>query len=150
MPQQQLKTYSFLDVVATISGPGGSFSLAADAAAAEEGVSVDSAAELGVMTIGADGAVMHSLNGDRSGKVKLRYLKTSPTNAKLMAMLDAQAASSALYGQNIINVSNPVMGDSVTCLAAAFVKAPDIVYGKTGPMLEWEFNVGIIGRVLGS
>lgn len=150
MPQEQLRTYSFLDVVASINGPGGNFSLAADAASAEEGITIAPNGDIGTMTIGADGAVMHNLHGDKSGKATFRYLKTSPANQKLMAMYDLQTSSSALYGQNVITIGNPVVGDAINCLAAAFSKAPEIAYSKDGPMLEWEFNVGIIGRVLGS
>ncbi len=53
--------YSFLNVNATIAGPGGAFNLAAGAAAAEEGITIEAAEDKNVMTIGADGQGQHSL-----------------------------------------------------------------------------------------
>jgi hypothetical protein len=54
--------YSFLDVSATISGPGGTFSIGSDAGVAEEGITTAYTGEKNTMTIGADGAGMHSLH----------------------------------------------------------------------------------------
>ena len=63
-------SYSFLDVQASIYGPGGNVSLAGDEAGVEQGgITVTPAGERSKMTVGADGSVMHSLLGDKSGDV---------------------------------------------------------------------------------
>ena len=53
--------YSFLNVNATMAGPGGVLNLAAGAAAAEEGLTIEPVEDKNVMTIGADGKGQHSL-----------------------------------------------------------------------------------------
>ena len=77
-------SYSFLDVQASIYGPGGNVSLAGDEAGVEQGgITVTPAGERSKMTVGADGSVMHSLLGDKSGTVSVKLLKTSSVNAAL-------------------------------------------------------------------
>ena len=143
-------TYSFLNCVAAIIGPGGAINLGAGAGVAEEGIDIDPTTEINTMTIGADGSPMHSLHADKSGRVAVRLLKTSPTNAALQAMYDYQTASSATHGQNTLSVADRVRGDVITCQVVAFSKAPSIKYSKEGQMLEWEFQAGIIDRTLGT
>jgi hypothetical protein len=144
-----MATYSFMDVHCSIVGPGGAFSLGYDAGVAEEGITI-TRAEKNKMTIGADGAVMHSLSANKSGKITLRYLKTAPTNALLMAMYDFQSLSSALWGINALVLNNSASGDVITMTAAAFTKASDTPYQTEGGMLEWEFDVGSIASILGT
>ena len=68
---------SFLDVQASIYGPGGNVSLAGEEAGVEQcGITVTPAGERSKMTVGADGSVMHSLLGDKSGTVSVKLLKT--------------------------------------------------------------------------
>lgn len=86
-----MSTYSFLDVQATLVGPTGIVQLGYGAAVADEGISIEAAGDKNTMIIGADGEGMHSLHADKSGTVTVRLLKTSPTNAKLMVMYDAQS-----------------------------------------------------------
>ena len=84
-------TYSFLDVQAAISGPGGNFPLAGDESGnSEEGITIEPTGDKNIMTVGADGSVMHSLKGDRSGTVTVRLLKTSTINAALQALYDVE------------------------------------------------------------
>ncbi|MCM2483375.1 phage structural protein [Burkholderia glumae] len=143
-------TYSFMDVTATIVGPTGSFSLGYGEATAEEGITITRAGNKNTMTIGSDGEGMHSLHADKSGQITLRYLKTAPVNAKLMAMYDAQTASSALHGKNLIEVSQAVSGDVITGRSCAFKKAPDLKYAKDGDIVEWQFDVVKIDSLLGT
>lgn len=142
--------YSFLDVNATLTGPGGSFSLGNGAAASEEGITVTPNGEIGSMQIGADGSGQHSLHADKSGKVTVRLLKTSPVNKQLQAMYNFQTASASLYGQNTIVINDASRGDVITCTQAGFTKAPDLSYAKEAGMNTWEFNVIRIERTLGS
>lgn len=143
-------TYSLLDVSASLVGPGGVISLGAGAGVADEGISIDPIGDIGGMLIGADGSGQHSLYGDKSGRVTVRLLKTSPTNAALAAMYAFQTASAAAYGQNTLVITDNARGDVVTCRQAAFAKAPAMQYAKDAGMMEWEFNVVVIDRALGS
>lgn len=145
-----MATYSFIDVQATLVGPTGVLNLGYGAAVAEEGITIEMAGEKNTMLIGADGEGMHSLHADKSGVVTVRMLKTSPTNAKLQAMYDAQTIASTLHGQNVIVVRNPVSGDITTCRSCAFKRKPTINYRKEGDILEWEFDSIKIDTVLGT
>lgn len=145
-----LNTYSFLDVNAAIVGPGGAFGIGAGAGADEEGITVEPSAEIDIMKVGADGSPMHSLNADKSGKITVRLLKTSPTNSLLSTMQALQRSSGSLHGQNTITIVNTVSGDTITGQLAAFAKQPTIKYAKEGDMLEWEFNCGIVDMGLGA
>lgn len=133
-------TYSFLDVNAAIAGPGGGFSLGSGAGAAEEGISVEPAAEVDAMTIGADGSGMHSLIANKAAKITVRLLKNSPTNALLSAMLAFQRTSGSNHGQNTISIVNKSSGDVITAQQTAFAKQPPIQYAKEGDVIAWEFN----------
>ena len=70
--------YSFKNVQCAITGPGGSINLGDGSGATDEGITFSPTGEINTMTIGADGSGQHSLHGDRSGKVMVRLLKTSP------------------------------------------------------------------------
>lgn len=140
--------YSFLDVQATIVGPGGSFGLGSGAGAAEEGITTAMAEDKNTVTTGADGTIMHSLHGGKTGTVTVRLLKTSPTNAKLNQMYNLQTISAAAHGLNTIVIQNPVNGDVITCTQCAFKKHPDQVQAKVGNTNEWVFD-GIIDTSLG-
>src|SRR5260221_2909803 len=139
-----MPTYSFLDTLAAIAGPGGTFSIGSGSGNSEEGITVEPSEEIDTMTIGADGSVMHSLHADKSGKVTVRLLKTSPVNALLSAMLAFQRVSGANHGNNTITIKNIFTGDTITCQQTAFAKVPTITYAKDGGMNEWNFNAGII------
>lgn len=143
-------TYSFLDVNAAIVGPGGVVNLAAGAGAAEEGVTVAPSEELDTQTIGADGSGMHSLHADKSGKVTVRLLKTSPVNSLLGAMLSFQRSSGANHGRNTLTIVNTTTGDTITCQQVAFARWPDLNYAKDGGMNEWTFNAITIDQGLGA
>lgn len=142
--------YSFLDVHAAIVGPGGAFSLGSGAGAAEEGITITATGEIGTMQIGADGSGQHSLHADKSGKVAVHVLKTSPVNLLLSAMYAFQTTGGATYGQNTIAINDSSRGDVITCTQCAFAKAPDIAYAKEAGMNVWEFNAIKIERTLGS
>jgi len=144
------RAYSFLDVQATITGPGGSFNLGNGAGAAEEGIDIEMTEDKNNMTVGADGTPMHSLHAGKSGTVTVRLLKTSPVNAQLQAMYDLQSTSSALWGNNIITINNTASGDNDGCRAVAFKKQPKNAYAKDGGTNEWQFDAGYIDQILGT
>jgi Protein of unknown function (DUF3277) len=142
--------YSFLNVAASLTGPGAiALNLGFGAAVAEEGITIEAAEDKNVMTIGADGAGQHSLIANDACKVTLRYLKTSPVNAALQALYDAQSVSSALWGQNVITVTDSGRGDINVIQACAFKKKPSLTYAKEAGLIEWEFDGITLNTVLG-
>lgn len=144
-----MATYSFSNVQASITGPGGTIQMGNGSATAEEGITTEPT-ERNTMTTGSDGSVMHSLHAAKPGKITVRLLKTSPVNAALSQMQAFQMASSATHGQNVITVTDPVRGDVVTGIFCAFKKPPNLTYAVEGGMNEWEFDVGQIDELLGS
>lgn len=145
-----MATYSFVNTVAAISGPGGAFSLGYGSANADEGIEVTREGEKSTLTIGADGTPMFSLHAAKNGNVKVTLLKTSPVNALLMAMYDAQSVSSSLWGINVITVADSASGDSHACRQVAFKQAPEIKQQKDAGTNVWEFLAGYIDSVLGT
>lgn len=142
--------YSFLNVNATLAGPGGIVNLGAGAAAAEEGIMIEAAEDKNVMTIGADGRGQHSLIASDACKVTVRLLKTSPVNALLMLMYNLQSASSALWGLNVLTVVDSGRNDLTTVQNVAFNKKPALNYAKEAGMNEWVFDGIKADTVLGA
>jgi hypothetical protein len=142
--------YSFEDVAATLAGIGGAAIMGNGAAAADEGITFDFIEDKDSMTTGADGQAVHSLHASRAAKVTVRLMKTSPQNAVLSAMYNAQSQSSALWGQNILSVTNPSTGDNITCSAVAFAKHAPVTWAKDPGMNEWTFNAGYANLQLGA
>jgi hypothetical protein len=145
-----MATYSFLNVHAAITGPGGSFPLGSGVGAAEEGISFEMAEEKNTMTVGADGEGMHSMHAGKAAKITVRLLKTSPVNGQLSQMYDIQSQSSAVWGQNVITINDSARGDVIALRQAAFVKLPNVNYAKEGGVIEWEFQGIKADALLGS
>ncbi len=143
-------TYSFIDVQATLVGPTGAIDLGYGSGAADEGISIDMAGDKNTMMIGADGSGMHSLHADRSGQITVRLLKTSPKNAQLQAMYDAQSLDSALWGQNVITVRHSKSGDITSAIQCAFKRKPNLAYAKDGNTVEWVWDAVKIDSILGT
>lgn len=142
--------YCFLDVQAAIEGPGGAFQLGSGSGNAEEGITIEPGGDKNVMTVGADGTVMHSLRADASGTVTVTLLRTSPVNQKLQNMYNYQTTSGRYHGRNTILVRNPVTGDMTTCSQVAFAKAVSNPYAVEGGTIAWTFHAGKISTILGS
>ena len=148
-----MAAYSFLDVSATIKGPGGSIQLAAEAGAAEEGISWAMADDRNTMQIGAGGEGQHSLHASKAGTFTVRLLKTSPVNSQLSAMYDFQSISSGYWGANIIRISrlpSSGFGDVATGRSCAFKKRPDWSYAKDAGTVEWTFDSIYIDAIIGT
>lgn len=143
-------TYSFLNIACSLIGPGGALNLASGAAAAEEGITIEPSEDKNQMTIGADGKGQHSLIASDACVATIRLLKTSPLNAALMLMYDLQSASSALWGTNVITITDSGRGDRTVIQAAAFKKKPTITYAKEGGMMEWAFDGISATSILGT
>lgn len=143
--------YSFLNVTATISGPGAvGLNLGSGSANAEEGITIEASEDKNIMTIGADGQGQHSLIASDAAKITVRLLKTSPVNALLMLMYDLQSASSALWGQNVLTIVDNARNDLTLSQAVAFNKKPNIAYAKEAGTMEWIFDSIKTNSVLGS
>lgn len=142
-------TYSFTKVNASITGPGGSFSIGAGAGNSEEGITVAMLEDKSTMTIGADGSVMHSLHASNGARVTIRLLKTSPVNAQLNALYNFQKSSPALWGVNTLVISDTIRGDVIASGQVAFAKQADVNYAKEGGTMEWAF-FGSVEEVLGT
>ena len=144
-----MSTYSFLDIVAAIDGPGGSVNLGAGAGPAEEGITIESVNDKSTMITGADGSGMHSLRADNSKAVTVRLLKTSPVNALLMNMYNFQTMSSVTHGKNTISVRDVARGDAITLEQVAFKRPPNLEFQIEGGMNEWQFDAIDSTTVLG-
>ena len=145
-----MATYSFMDVTASLAGATGVVDLGFGSAVTKEGITVTTASSRNVMTPGADGEVMHSLKADKSGTVTVRLLYTSPVNATLQTMFNAQSLSSSAWGNNVITIRNKGNNDIIMCRSAAFQKLPDRTFAEEGQMVEWVFDCGKIDVITGS
>ncbi|CNK56398.1 DUF3277 family protein [Yersinia frederiksenii] len=145
-----MSTYSFMDVTASIVGVGGSFDLGYGAAVTDEGITTSMIENKNTMTIGADGEGMHSLHAGKGGTVTVNLLKTSPTNRKLSVMYNAQAQSSATWGNNIILIRNTASGDTFAAHGCAFQKQPDFNNAKDGALVAWVFDCIKVDQLLGT
>lgn len=144
-----MATYSFLDVTASITGPGGVVALASSAGVAEEGITVEASQDKNKMIIGADGAGMHSLIADESSEVSIKLLKTSPANSLLQGMLNYQTTSAVLHGKNHIVIVDTARGDNIILNDVAFKKQPGLEYAKEGKFVEWKFEAIRTHTILG-
>lgn len=145
-----MATYSFKDITAALVGVGGSINLGAGAAIAEEGITIEPVEDKNVMTIGADGAGMHSLVASEAATVTVRLLKTSPVNSQLQTMYNVQTLSSLAHGKNVLTVRDIARGDAIVLQGVAFKRAPNIEYAKEGGTVEWQFDAIKSVRVLGT
>lgn len=137
-----MSVYSFADCKASITGVGGNFTLGDGAGPSEEGITLEAVTDQNMMTVGADGSVMHSKIINRASTFTLRLLKTSPANRLLQAMYNLQFLQSIGWGRNIIYVTDIIRGDAVTLTDVAFKKVPTITYAKEGGINEWTFDCG--------
>lgn len=143
-------TYSFLENNFTITGPGGVVNLAAGAAVAEEGITIEAVDDKNKMDIGADGQGQHSLIASDAKKVTARFLKTSPINAALMLMFNLQSSASSLWGKNVITGTNSGLKDFASLQLCAFKKVPTLTYKTEAGFNEWEWDCIKGDIILGS
>ncbi|MDR1979775.1 MAG: DUF3277 family protein [Synergistaceae bacterium] len=144
-----MPAYSFLDITASISGSGGSFSL--KGGNAPEGITVVADADMTETVTGADGVIMHSLmEQGRTCTVTVTLLKTSPVNAQLQQLINSQSQSSATWGDNVISIRDVVRGDDLTISDAAYIRQSDVNYAAAGGTMAWTFRGRATAVVLGS
>ena len=144
-----MSTYSFLNIQATIIGPGLTAAIGSSSGAAKDGLSTGFDEDKTSVTTGADGSIMTSLRASQTGRITVRLLKTSPLNAVLNAAFNFQRVSAANTGQNNLRIVDKARGDVVTGRQMSFVKHPDNVWSEEGNILEWTF-IGIVNETLGA
>ena len=144
-----MAVYSFKDITAALEGVGGSINLGNGAAIAEEGITVEPVEDKNVMTVGADGAGMHSLIANDSSTVTVRLLKTSPVNAQLQQMYNQQTLSAATHGKNTLTIRDVARGDVLVFSGVAFKRRPALNYAKEGGTVEWVFDALRTSQTLG-
>jgi hypothetical protein len=145
-----MSTYSFLNTNVALVGPGGSINLGAGASVAEEGITLEPNEDINTMTVGADGAVMHSLGANKSRTITVRLLKTSPVNQKLSTLYAVQTAAAQTHGANTMTLTNSATQDTVICQQVAFKRGVPLTYAKDAGINEWQFDAGIVDTILGA
>lgn len=143
-----MSAYSFINVQASIVGPGIVAQIGSSAGSGKDGISTSFDQDKGSVVTGADGQIMTSLHAAQTGKMTIRLLKTSPINALLSAAYALQRSSAALWGLNTILVVDKVRGDVAVGRQMQFVKFPDNSWAEEGNIIEWVFQ-GIINENLG-
>jgi hypothetical protein len=141
--------YSFINVQATVAGPGLQAQIGSNSGAAKEGISCEMDEDKTTVTTGADGSIMHSLRASQTGRVTIRLLKTSPINQQLQNAYNFQRSSAANWGQNVIRVVDKFRGDVVSGAEMGFLRQPNNTWSEEGNILEWTF-VGITRESLGA
>ncbi len=144
-----MAAYSFLDVSATLTGPGGSVNLGGESGVAEEGITVEMAEDKNNLIMGADGTPMHSLHAAKHGIIRVRLLKISPRNAQLSTMYGIQTVAANLHGINVLIIRDRARGDFISARSVAFKRHPNYAAAKAGNILEWSFDAGYIDMLLG-
>ena len=143
-------TYSFLDVTATISGPIGIVEIGYGSGIAKDGITVTLNQPRNNLIASADGEYMHSLRMDKTGTITVRTLYNADVNAKLQAMMDAQALSSSAWGQNGITIRNRGNEDIIIARGVAFQGQPEKTFAEDGGQMEWTFDCGKIDVLTGT
>ena len=144
-----MSTYSFLNVAASVVGPGLTAQIGSTSGSAKEGISAEWDEDKAGVTTGADGSIMTSLRASMTGRITVRLLKTSPINAVLMTAYNFQRVNSANFGQNTIRVVDKARGDVASGRQMSFLKGPNNVWSEEGNIMEWTF-IGILNEVLGA
>lgn len=145
------RTYSFLNMQGTLTGPGTSgIPLGNTANAAEEGITVEFVDDVNTMMIGAAGDGVHSLHATRAGRVTVHLLKGSPVNAALTSLYNTQRTDAALHGKNTIALKHTSSNDEYICQFCAFKKFPQNMYAKDANVINWEFDSIQIDPALGT
>lgn len=143
-------TYSFLDVVATLTDINGeSISLGYGAGVAKEGLTTEMLDDKSKLDIGSDGTPMHTLRASNAARIHVRLLKTSPTNNALSLAYNSQRFDPSMWGQNHLSVRDILQGDVLSAAAVAFTRQPVVTYAEDAAMNEWQFLCGSINELLG-
>jgi len=139
-----MTSYSFLNIVGAITGPGGATPIGVGSANADGGIKTSMKEEKNLAKVSADGSVMQVLRGGNLGRITVHVQKTSPINAILSAMYNFQRNNAAGWGTNAITFNDIARGDVVSGSSMAFVKFPDVGWDKDASDIEWEFEGNVV------
>lgn len=101
-------------------------------------ISIERTTELGTALVGADGASILSITADRSAKLTLKLLQTSPMNQFLqnkVARMRAGGLTALTFPVGFVDMSN---GESGGCTQALVMKEAMPQKGKNASEREWE------------
>lgn len=135
-------TWSLMNVLASISGPGYTVDLMG--CVTTDGIQITPNDERNLMTPGGNGCVMHTLRLNKSGRILVNLLTTSATNAELYEMMNYQMSDPTLHGQNVISIKHGTLGDDITAKFVAFVGPPEVTWTADGSARQWAFDAGEI------
>jgi hypothetical protein len=142
------RAYSFKDVSCTFKAQEGTFSIGMGAGVAEEGISFEKVEERNTMMLGIYGDAIHFLHASDASIIRLRLLKTTPTNGQLMRVYKQQFINGPQWGKNLISLQDRARGDKIVASEVAFTGEPNLTYGKVAGINEWVFHAAHIEDTL--
>lgn len=101
----------------------------------DDAVSVTRRADEVDLTIGATGEGAFSVSNDRSGEVVIKLLASSPDNAYMQGLLQAQRVASLL--NTSVTIKDLGGNDLYFAAFARISKAPDRSWGAKQGAVEW-------------
>jgi len=101
------------------------------------------------MKVGTSGEVSRSKTRNRTATIELHLMSTSPFNAVLSGIHNADLETSGGAGVGEFNVTD-LNGTSTHVAGNAWiVKAPDVTYGAEAVELVWTFNADRLTNFVG-
>lgn len=99
------------------------------------------------LTVGADGKGARTKSNDRSGKVTLRLMQTSPSNDSLDALAALDEVSGTGVGALVVK---DVLGTTLVHAESAWIQKPaNVEFGKDMGEREWVFESDDLDMVSG-
>lgn len=145
-----MAAYSFINISATLSGPGYSINLGYGSGNSEGGITIEPVQDSNTMVIGIDGSGMHILSANTASTFTVSLLKTAPTNAELQRAYNSQINSTLLYGQSTLVLRDVVRGDYIELGQVAFKRRPSNGYSENNNNFqEWMFDAITTTQILG-
>lgn len=108
----------------------------------DDAIVVSPGADIGTMMIGADGSSLFSQSADRSARVNIKLMHTSPTHRQLMQKLKRQqqlGANGAAFPFSFMDSASGEGGSADKCYIQA---APADGKGKNATVREWVLVTG--------
>lgn len=100
-------------------------------------VSIEDTSELGTEIIGADGSSILSISADKSVKLTIKLLASSPFNQFLLNKVSVMRSGTGLAGAMVVGVLDTSMGYAGGCTTAMVMKKPNVGYGANPTEREW-------------
>lgn len=144
MPNQS--TYSFTDVVATISHPSyGSYSIQGEGIG---DMTITKSTDRSVHDVASDGSIMTSKVAGNNGTVAINAQQTSSLHEWLQGLFNyLWQADTSEWAQISCTIEAPKMGKSFYCTGGAFTKEPDEPFQAQGQRVAWTLLFADIQRI---